>query len=152
MRVQSRRTDAFPMTWEIPVGIGLVWLLGTVLALPTGQGIVFVICGHGFVWPGPQVGPSLIGLFAGTPGRGLSVGLVAALPSVLLIYAAALMVEAALTVATVLGLAWWWRTVGPSAQFGMAARHEVAAVLGRQALMRRRKTIRPDLADRRSRR
>ena len=54
----------------------------------------------------------------------------------------------ALAAAVVLGFAWWWRTVGPYAQFGMAPRHEVAAVLGRGHLMRRRGTIRPDSSSR----
>jgi hypothetical protein len=39
VRVQSRRTGVFPTTWEIPVGIGLIWLLAAFLALPAGQGI-----------------------------------------------------------------------------------------------------------------
>ena len=62
-----------------------------------------------------------------------------------LIYGAAVVVELALAIASVVGFAWWWRTVGPYAQFGMARRHEVAEVLGRGHLMRRRGTIRPDL-------
>jgi hypothetical protein len=28
--------------------------------------------------------------------------------------------------AAVIGFSWWWRTVGPLAQLGMAAKHEVA--------------------------
>jgi hypothetical protein len=67
------------------------------------------------------------------------------------VYAAAVVAELGLATGAVIGLTWWWRTVGPLAQFGMAARQEVAAVLGRRQLMRRRKTIRPDLvADGRS--
>ena len=71
MRVQSRRTDAFPTTWEIPVGIGLVWLLAAFLALPAGQGVAFALQGDGFVWPGPRLGESVLGLLAGEPGEGL---------------------------------------------------------------------------------
>jgi hypothetical protein len=147
VRVQSRRTDAFPTTWEIPVGIGLVWLLAAFLALPAGQGIAFALQGEGFVWPGPRLGESLLGLLAGEPGRGLGRGPRSDLPPVPLIYVAALLVEVALAATAVVGFAWWWRTVGPYAQFGMAPRHEVAAVLGRGKLMRRRGTIRPDLGD-----
>jgi hypothetical protein len=145
VRVQSRRTDAFPTTWEIPVGIGLVWLLAAFLALPAGQGVAFALQGEGFVWPGPRLGESLLGLLGGEPGRGLGRGLRSDLPPVPLIYAAAILVELALAAAAVVGFAWWWRTVGPYAQVGMAPRHEVAAVLGRGHLMRRRATIRPDL-------
>ena len=145
MRVQSRRTDVFPTTWEIPVGIGLVWLLGAILALPAAQGLAFALRGDGFVWPGPELGASLLGLLTGEPGRGLPSELVAALPPAALVYAATALVELALAFAATLGLAWWWRTVGPLAQFGMAGKHEVAEVLGRGHLMRRRSTIRPDL-------
>jgi len=145
VRVQSRRTDTFPTTWEIPVGIGLVWLLAAFLALPAGQAIAYALQGDGFVWPGPRLGESLLGLLGGEPGRGLGAELRSELPPVPLVYAAAIVVEIALAAAVVLGFAWWWRTVGPYAQFGMAPRHEVAAVLGRGHLMRRRGTIRPDL-------
>lgn len=145
MRVQSRRTDAFPTTWELPVGIGLVWSFAAVLAFPAGQGVAFLVSGNGFVWPGPRLGESLLGLFSGDPARGLSTSLRAAVPATGMIYSAIVIIEVALATAAVVGFTWWWRTVGPLAQFGMAAKHEVAAVLGRDQLMRRRKTIRPDL-------
>lgn len=145
MRVQSRRTDAFPTTWEIPVGIGLLWLLAAFLALPAGQGVAFALQGDGFVWPGPRLGQSVLGLLDGDPGRGLRANLRSDPPPVALVYVAAVVLELALAGAAIVGLTFWWRTVGPYAQFGMADRHEVAAVLGRGHLMRRRGTIRPDL-------
>jgi hypothetical protein len=145
VRVQSRRTDAFPTTWEIPVGIGLIWLLAALLALPAGQGVAFALQGDGFVWPGPRLYESLLGLLSGEPGQGLGAALRSDLPPVALVYTTAVLVELTLAIASVLGFAWWWRTVGPYAQFGMAHRHEVAEVLGRGQLMRRRWTIRPDL-------
>lgn len=145
MRVQSRRTDAFPTTWEIPVGIGLVWLLAAFLAPPVGQGFAFALQGHGFVWPGPRLGESLLGFLGGEPGRGLGTDLRSDMPPVALVYAAAVVVELTLATAALVGFTRWWRTVGPYAQFGMAPKHEVAAVLGRAHLMRRRGTIRPDL-------
>lgn len=135
----------FPTTWEIPVGIGLVWLLAAFLCLPAGQGVAFAVRGEGFVWPGPQLGESLLGMLTGEPGRGLSPELRSAVPPVGLVYVAAVILEVALAAATLVGFSWWWRTVGPLAQFGLASRHEVAAVLGRGQLMQRRTTIRPDL-------
>lgn len=146
MRVQNRRTDTFPTTWEIPVGIGLVWLLAAFLALPAGQGVAFFLQGDGFVWPGPRLGESLLGLVRGEPGRGLGAGLRSDTPPVVLVYAAAVLGELALAASALVGFTFWWRTVGPYAQFGMAAKHEVAKVLGRGHLMRRRRTIRPDLS------
>lgn len=146
VRVQSRRTDAFPATWEIPVGIALIWLLGGFLALPAGQGVAFALIGDGFVWPDADLGDSLLGLLAGDPGRGLPPAFGRTVPPTVVVYACVLAVEIALAACALIGLFWWWGTVGPYAQFGMASRHEVAAVLGRGPLMRRRRTIRPDLA------
>ena len=129
------------------MGIGLIWVLGAFLALPAGQGVAFALTGRGFVWPGPNLGNSLLGLLAGEPGRGLHPALQQVVPPTALVYATAVAIEAAFAACALVGLSWWWRTVGPYAQFGMASRHEVAAVLGRGQLMRRRKTIRPDLAN-----
>lgn len=129
------------------MGIGLIWLLGAVLALPAGQSLAFAVRGDGFVWPGPALGECILGLLSGDVGRGLSLDLRSAPPPAVVVYAAAGGVELALATAAVLGLSWWWRTVGPLAQFGMADKREVAAVLGRGQLMQRRKTIRPDLVD-----
>jgi len=137
----------FPTTWEIPVGMGLIWLISAFLALPAGQGLAFVMGGDGFVWPGPELGTSLLGLLAGDPGRGLSPEFRTAVPPTGYVYTAAVGIELALATVAVVGFSWWWRTVGPLAQFGMAAKHEVLAVLGRSQLMRRRKTIRPDLVE-----
>jgi hypothetical protein len=145
MRVQARRTDAFPTTWELPVGITLTWLVGVFLTMPLGQGVAFMAVGEGYVWPGQNLGPSILGLLTGEPGRGLPRQVRMVAPPTSLIYAAVIFMEFALTAAAVLGLSWWWRTVGPFAQFGMAARQEVASVLGRGQLRRRRHTIRPDL-------
>lgn len=128
--------------------MGLIWLLGALLALPAGQGLAFALRGDGFVWPGPELGTSLLGLLTGDPGIGLASEFRTAMPSTALVYTAAIAVELALATVAVIGFSWWWRTVGPLAQFGMAAKHEVASVLGRSQLMRRRKTIRPDLVGR----
>jgi hypothetical protein len=122
-----------------------VWLLAAFLALPAGQGVAFALQGDGFVWPGPRLGESLLGLLNGEPGRGLGADLRMDMPPLALVYAAAVVVELALAVSALVGFTFWWRTVGPYAQFGMAAKHEVVEVLGRSQLMRRRGTIRPDL-------
>jgi hypothetical protein len=145
MRVQARRTDVFPTTWELPVGIVLTWLVGVLLVMPLGQGVAFMAVREGYAWPSQDLGPSILGLLTGEPGRGLPRRVRMVAPPTPLIYAAIIFMEFALAAAAVLGLSWWWRTVGPFAQFGMAARQEVAAVLGRGQLRRRRHTIRPDL-------
>jgi hypothetical protein len=144
MRVQSRRTDAFPTTWDIPAGIALTWLGASVLAFPFGQGVAFVVAGDPFTWPGEQVGASLLGLVEGQPGRGLPAH-PPELPPNVLVYACIAAAELTLSTLAAWALSYWWMTVGPLAQFGLASRAEVEAVLGQAALARRRATIRPDL-------
>lgn len=145
MRVQSRRTDVFPTTWEIPTGLGLVWLLGSVLALPAGQGLAYAVTGEGFAWPGSRLGESLQGLLTGELGTGLPPGLRASTPPMILVVLVIVILELALAATAIWTLARWWRSVGPLAQVGLATKQEVAQVLGARSLRRRAKTIRPDL-------
>lgn len=145
MRVQSRRTDVFPTTWEIPTGLGLVWLLGSFLALPAGQGLAYAAAGDRFAWPGDRLGESLRGLLTGELGTGLPRELQATAPPLVLVVAAIVILELAIAATAIWALTHWWRSVGPLAQVGLATKHEVAQVLGARSLRRRGKTIRPDL-------
>lgn len=145
MRVQRSRTDALPLTWEIPVAAAASWVLVAILALPLGQGLAFVAVGEPFAWPRGRLVESLIGLFAGVPGEGLSAARGDALPPTAVVYLVVLLLELVLGVVTVWGLAVWWGTIGPGAQFGIARKGDVDRVLGAGNLRRRRLTIRPDL-------
>ena len=145
MRVQSRRTDAFPTTWEIPTGLGLVWLLGSVLVLPTGQGLAYAATGEGFAWPGARLGESLQGLLTGELGTGLPLDLQLSTPPMALVVLIIVFLELTLAATALWTIARWWRSVGPLAQVGLATKQEVAQVLGERSLRRRGKTIRPDL-------
>lgn len=144
MRVQSQRTDVLPLTWEIPVGLGLTWCLAAVLALPVGQSLAYLLTGERFAWPGQALGQSLLGLLAGDPGRGLPTEIASNGPQAGLVYGCIALVELMVAIVAVCALGWWWRTAGPAAQFGLASRSEVQAVLGPGVLRKRRKTIRPD--------
>lgn len=147
MRVQSLRSDPLPLTWEIPTALILCWALGAVIALPVGQGISHVLMGEPFAWPAGRLPQSVVGLASGRPGVGLpssgSDG-----PPAMAVFACIAVVEVVLTVLVVWVASVWWRTIGPGAQIGLATRHEARAVLGKGALRRRGKTIRPDLAQR----
>lgn len=145
MRVQSRRTDVLPLTSEVPAVIALTWLLAGALALPVGQGLAYLVVGRSFAWPGQKVGESIFGLLSGEPGRGLPGTIANQMPPIPLVYCGVAVVELVLAVVAISGLAWWSRTAGPAAEFGLASSREVEAVLGRRALRRRRTTIRPDL-------
>ncbi len=147
MRVQSLRSDPLPLTWEIPTALILCWALGALLALPAGQGISHVVSGEPFAWPTGRLPQSVVGLVSGRPGVGLPSSAPDAPPAVA-VYACIAVVEVVLTVLVVWVASGWWRTIGPGAQIGLATRHEARAVLGKGALRRRGKTIRPDLAQR----
>ena len=112
MRVQSRRTDVFPTTWEIPTGLGLVWLLGSVLALPTGQGLVYAVAGDGFAWPGHRLPESLQGLLTGQVGTALPHEFQASTPPTIIVVAAILVLEVILSGCTIWAFARWWRRLG----------------------------------------
>lgn len=141
MRVQHQRTDVLPLTWEIPVTIGLGWLVLAVLALPGGQGLAYAVTGRDLVWPSGELAASLAGLLSGQPGVGVSGGP----PDDAVVYAVIGVAEVVVAAVAAWVSVWWWRTTGPGAQYGLASRHEIRAVLGEGPLLRRRGTIRPDL-------
>lgn len=145
VRAQRTRSDALPLTWEVPVAVAGVWLMLMVLALPAGQGLACAVIGHGFIWPQGGLAESVRGLFAGIPGRGLTSREASEIPASALVYAAVVVLELMLTAVAVWGLRWWWRSIGPGAQTGIAGKHEVQRVLGAGSLSSRRAVIRPDL-------
>jgi hypothetical protein len=143
MRVQHARTDVLPLTWEIPTTIALGWLALAVLGLPAGQALAYAVSGFGAHWPG-DLPEALSGLLTGRPG----IGMPGARPAVAVVAGAIGLVELIVTGFGVWEASWWWRTTGPGAQYGLASRHEVRAVLGERELSRRRGSIRPDLGGR----
>lgn len=148
MRVQRSRTDAVPLTWEVPAALAGGWLILALVALPTVQGAACLASGAGFPWPQGALVESVLGLLAGTPGEGLTDRQATAIPSTYLVYGAVTLIELILAAVAGCGLALWWRSAGPGAQVGLAARHQVRHVLGPSNLHRRRTTIRPDLPGR----
>ncbi len=145
MRVQRSHVDVLPLTWEVPVALVASWGLLSALALAVGRGLACVLCGGDFAWPNGTLVRSLVGLLTGEVGEGLTAAQAADLPSSFVVYATVSVLE--LIVAATFGwaVALWWRSVGPGAQFGMADRGEVAAVLGSGNLRGSRRIIRPDL-------
>lgn len=145
VRVRRTRSDVLPLTWEVPAAVAGVWVMLMVLALPAGQGLACAVTGHGFIWPQGGLAGSVRGLFAGTPGRGLTPREASQIPASSLVYAAVVILEVMLTAVAVWGLTWWWGSIGPGAQTGIAGKHEVQRVLGAGSLSGRRAVIRPDL-------
>ena len=66
-------------------------------------------------------------------------------PSPAVVYGVIAFAELVVAAAALWVTGWWWRTTGPGAQYGLASRHEIRALLGQRPLLRRRTTIRPDL-------
>lgn len=133
------------MTWEIPLAAAASWVLMAILALPLGQGLAFVAVGEPFAWPRGRLVESLVGLFSGVPGEGLSAARADAVPPTAVVYLGVALVELLVGAVAVWGVVVWWRTLGPGAQIGIAGRRDVDRVLGAGNLRRRRSTIRPDL-------
>ena len=81
----------------------------------------------------------------GVPGEGLDITRADALPPTAVVYLGVALLEFLVGAIAVAGMAVWWRTLGPGAQFGIAGRREVELTLGTGNLLRRRSIIRPDL-------
>ena len=135
------------MTWEPAAMLATLWLLSTALSLPAGQGLSFLLTGNGFRWPEGHVVESIAGLTQGHPGAGLHPREAAA-PPALLVYACVTVVWVALTATLGLLALVMRHAVGTPSQSGLAGRREISAVLGRTALRRRTRIVRPDIAHR----
>ena len=145
MRVQRMRIDSPPLTWEVPAAIAASWIFMAILALPLGQAIACWVNGQEFAWPSGTVVENVLGLVRGEPGVGLTAAQVQTLPPDSLVYVSAMLGELVVGVIVAWALAFWWRSIDPGAQFGIASRHQVEIVLGGGNLRRRRGIIRPDL-------
>jgi hypothetical protein len=130
VRAQQSRTDVLPLTWEWPAAIAGGWLLTSIAVVPFAEALAAASAGRG--WAMPEIGEAF---------RRLTTGALTTFACVALAVLETVVLLAAGWVTSV-----WWRTAGPGAQFGLATRRDVEAVLGSAALRRRRTTIRPDMA------
>jgi hypothetical protein len=162
-------TDAGPPSPSSPPGdLVLLTILGAALVLALGAlvglGVAAFLFGGGWVWPPNSSGAvhTLGGLLTGHPGRGLDTAAARRVPGRLAVYTVVVVVEAVL-IGLAVGCARWamvasrslrpaeYAAPGPSLRDGRpgsryAAAGQVAAVLGRRSLSRRRvAALRPDL-------
>ena len=142
---QSRRTNPYPLTWEIPCAVTLAVLLLLVLGVHAGRTVANMLAGAGITWPASdKLITSLPGVLGGDAAAGLT-------PQPDLVAAPrATQVWIALTEAISLALMLWAGTIsllrwGPGRMRGMATRAEVQNLLGRRRLRRSASVIRPDL-------
>lgn len=142
-----RHPDPSPLTWEPAAMLATLWLLFAALSLPAGQGLSFLLTGDGFRWPEGHVVESIAGLAQGHPGAGLHPRGVSTPPAPL-VHACVAILWLALTCSLGLLALAMRHAVGAPSQSGLAGRREITAILGRAALRRRTRIVRPDIAHR----
>ncbi|TQM57846.1 hypothetical protein [Humibacillus xanthopallidus] len=143
---QSRRSNPYPFTWEIPLMLAVTVLLLLVLGVQAGRaGANLAAGGGGFSFPPRDefltsvpvilAGDASAGLPSGTTGRASPAAVRA------WVTGAELMILVVLCWA---GRALWLRW-GPHRVYGMASKAEAQTLLGHRRLHRVRGIIRPDL-------
>lgn len=142
---QSRRSNPYPFTWEIPLMLAVTVLLLLALGVQAGRAGANLAAGSGVSFP-PRDAllASLPGILAGDAGAGLSSGTGGrASPAAVRAWVAG----SELIILVVLGWAGRdiWLRWGPHRVHGMASKAEAQTLLGRRRLHRVRAIIRPDL-------
>ncbi|MCB2176447.1 MAG: hypothetical protein KQH57_11610 [Actinomycetales bacterium] len=141
---QSRRTNPYPFTWEIPAGLAVAFLLAQVLGLQVGRSVANLLAGNGWVFVGrADLFSTIGGLLGGHAGAGLT-GVAHPAATGLMwtcIAVVELAVLASSAVAIKVGMDRW----GPGRIRGMATQAQAEAVLGRARLRKHASIIRPDL-------
>lgn len=141
---QSRRTNPYPFTWEIPAGVGGAVLLMLVLGFQVGRSLANFVAGNGWVFVArADLFPTVAGVLRGRADAGLAG--IAHPASAPLMWTCVAVVELAVLVASVLAIKAGMDRWGPGRIRGMATRAQAEAVLGRVRLRKHASIIRPDL-------
>lgn len=142
---QSRRSNPYPFTWEIPLMLAVSVLLLLVLGVQAGRAVANVAAGAGVSFP-PQeeLLTSLPGLLGGDSSAGLPPSTAGrASPAALRTWVAGV------ELITLIVLCWagraLWLRCGPHRIHGMASKAQAQKLLGCRRLRRARGSIRPDL-------
>jgi hypothetical protein len=142
---QSRRSNPYPFTWEIPLMLAVTVMLLLVLGVQAGRAAANLAAGAGVSFP-PRDAllTSVPGVLSGDAGAGLPLGSGGR--------ATAGAVRAWVVVSELMiliALCWGGRALllhmGPRRIHGMASKAEAQHLLGRRRLHRVRGIIRPDL-------
>jgi len=141
---RTRRTDAYPYTWEGPVAaaVGVAFLL--LLGLHAGRSLANLLAGNGWVMPDREgLIVSLPGVLSGHAGSGLT-GL-STPASTSLLWTCIVLVELLVLVLVGVGAKTILDRWGPGRIKGMATRDEAEQLLGLSRLRANAKIVRPDL-------
>ena len=146
---RDRRTNPYPYTWEIPLGICFAVLLILVLGAHAGRAAANTVAGAGPTWPPTtRLFSSVPGLLAGDASAGLAdPPLAVATTGALWAWIVAAEIAVLILVAAAGG--YGWTRWGPGALKGMADATEARQLLGLARLRQHRAVIRPDLYRRR---
>lgn len=150
MKTSSQTRDPYPVTWEIPLLIGLLWLVAAGVAIHLARGVANLAAGSGFAWPeSGQWIRSLPGVLSGDASAGMSAP-AGAVASPTLVITAVIITQVLLMAAIVwAGLLIHLRWGGGQVR-GMASRSEADQLLGLRRLRKNKAVIRPDLYGRRT--
>jgi len=141
---RSRRTNPYPVTWEIPVALSIATLLLLVLGVQVGRSVANVLTGNGWHFVDrAQLFSSVGGIFAGSADAGLTGVQHPAGPR--LLWSCIGFLELVVLVACMVALKWGLDRWGPGRLQGMATRSEAEALLGTTRLRKHARVIRPDL-------
>ena len=160
---RERRRDPYPLTWEIPLGIGIGVLLIATVGIQVGRALANLVAGSGWTWPattasasGPFPSPlgsafwsSLPRVLAGHADAGLSpVPPAGDLASRGLLWTCLVVTELLILA----GCGWvgarGYQRWGPGRMLGMATAPEAETLLGLTRLRKVAKHVRPDLHSR----
>ena len=148
---RDRRHDPYPLTWEVPLLVLLMVVLGLSLGVQVGRGLANLFVGAGWTWPdSARLLSSLPRVIGGDSAAGL------AHPPGGLAGAGTVQIWIVLVeVVFLVGGGWTGveslRRWGPWRVAGMASGAEAERLLGVRRLRRARTVVRPDLYGRASR-
>lgn len=152
---KARRQNPYPWTWEIPLLLFVLSLLGLALGVQVGRSAANAVAGAGWAWPvdQPTFWRSIPDVLGGNAAAGLiNPGGVGQSPeetaSPALLWAGIGVVELLLLLAAGGVAVWGLRRWGPGRLKGMSTRPEAEQMLGLTRLRKVAPVIRPDLHSR----
>lgn len=146
---KARRHDPYPWTWEVPLLVFVVLMLGLAVGVQVGRSLANLLVGAGWTWTADQAtfwrsipevagGDAGAGLDAGTSGQG-------GLASPALVWTGIGIIEVLVLVAAGWAAIWGLQRWGPGRLKGMATRPEAEQMLGLTRLRKVSSIVRPDL-------
>jgi hypothetical protein len=150
-RRERFRHQPVPLTWEVPLLIGVVALFGALMTPLVIQGITCALLAGGFAWPTGEVPSALLGLARGHFGAGLPAPAANELPPDPVLWATTLIGEIVVLGSLFILVAWFRGLLGIGPNRGLATSGQAAEALGIKRLRKKAPVIRPDLYPRNGR-